>query len=124
MAWATARTVSLAGSVGHVVDVQADVSQGMVGTILVGCGDAALHEGRDRVRTAVGNTVGVGWPATRKVTVLLSPAGLPKRGTHFDLAVAVAVLSAAGDLPRDALEGTVFVGELGLDGGLDRKSVV
>ncbi|NYG56381.1 YifB family Mg chelatase-like AAA ATPase [Nocardioides perillae] len=118
MPWACARTVALAGSVGHVVDVQADVSQGMVGTTLVGCGDAALQEGRDRVRTAVGNTAGVGWPATRRVTVLLSPAGLPKRGTHFDLAVAVSVLCAAGDVPRSALAGTVFVGELGLDAGL------
>ena len=118
MPFAATRTVSLAGSVGHVVDVQADVSPGMVGTTLVGRPDASLQEGRDRVRMAVSNTEGLSWPTTRRVTVLLSPADLPKRGTHFDLAVAVAVLAAAGEVPGDAALGTVFVGELSLDGGL------
>jgi magnesium chelatase family protein len=118
MPFATARSISLEGSVGHLVDVQADVSPGLVGTTLVGRADASLQEGRDRVRMAVINTVGVEWPTTRRVTVLLSPADLPKRGTHFDLAVAVSVLAAATAVPRRSPEDWVFVGELTLDGGL------
>jgi magnesium chelatase family protein len=84
MAFATAHTVSLHGALGHLIDVQADVSAGMVGTTLVGRPDTSLHEARDRCRMAVANSGGQ-WPSTRRVTVLLSPADLIKRGTHFDL---------------------------------------
>lgn len=114
---ATARTVSLQGAVGHLIDVQVDVSAGMVGTTLVGRPDAAISEGRDRVRMAIANTTRT-WPATRRVTILLSPADVPKNGSHFDLAVAVGVLGAAGDVPLAALDDTVFLGELTLDGRL------
>lgn len=117
MPFATARTISLDGAVGHLIDVQADVSSGMVGTTVVGRPDATLHEARDRVRMAVTNS-GLEWPVTRRITILLSPADLPKRGTHFDLAIAVAVLEAAGELPRGVLEGSLFLGELTLSGGL------
>ena len=78
---------------GHLIDVQADVSPGQVATVLVGRPDAALNESRDRCRMAIINS-GLDWPATRRTTILLSPADLPKRGTHFDLAIAVAVLGA------------------------------
>ena len=64
--------------------MQADVSAGMVGTTLVGRPDPALYEARDRCRMAISNS-GSQWPATRRVTILLSPADLIKRGTHFDL---------------------------------------
>ena len=87
MAVATARAVALRGSMGHLVDVQADVSPGVVGTTLIGRADASLQEARDRVRMAVANTEDLDWPATRRVTVLLSPADLPKAGTGFDLAI-------------------------------------
>ncbi len=118
MAVATARAVALRGSMGHLVDVQADVSPGVVGTTLIGRADASLQEARDRVRMAVANTEDLDWPATRRVTVLLSPADLPKAGTGFDLAIACAVLAAARALPVAALEGTVLIGELTLGGGL------
>jgi magnesium chelatase family protein len=117
MPFATAHTVSLHGSLGHLIDVQTDVSPGMVGTTLVGRPDASLNEARDRCRMAVLNS-GLAWPSTRRITVLLSPADLLKRGTHFDLAIAVSVLSAAGDVPRRELEGTAFIGELTLAGEL------
>jgi magnesium chelatase family protein len=117
MPFATARTVSLHGALGHLIDVQADVSPGQVGTTLVGRPDASLNESRDRCRMAIVNS-NLQWPSTRRITILLSPADLIKRGTHFDLAIAVAVIAAAGNLPRPALEGTGFVGELTLDGGL------
>ena len=117
MSVATARTVSLHGALGHLIDVQADVSAGVVGTTLVGRPDPSLQEAKDRCRMAVTNS-GLGWPATRRVTILLSPADLLKRGTHFDLAIAVSVLAALGKVPQEALEETVLIGELTLAGGL------
>lgn len=117
MGCATARTITLQGANGHLIDVQVDVAQGMVRTAMVGRPDAAISEARDRCRAAVTNS-GHTWPATRRVTILLSPADLPKRGPHFDLAIAVGVLAASGTIPGDALAGVVFVGELTLDGRL------
>ncbi|KRF17864.1 magnesium chelatase [Nocardioides sp. Soil797] len=119
MAVATAHCVALEGAVGHLIDVQVDVSQGMVATSLVGRPDASINEAKDRCRTAITNSR-FEWPATRRVTILLSPADLPKRGTHFDLAIAVGVLAAADkkDTLREALDGTVMLGELTLDGRL------
>ncbi|HQR26863.1 MAG TPA: YifB family Mg chelatase-like AAA ATPase [Nocardioides sp.] len=117
MPFATARTIALQGAVGHLIDVQADVSSGMVGTTLVGRPDVALNEARDRCRMAVVNS-GLSWPTTRRVTILLSPADLVKRGTHFDLAIAISVLAAAGLVPRQPLEDALFLGELTLSGGL------
>lgn len=117
MPFATAHTVSLQGALGHLIDVQADVSSGLVGTTVVGRPDVSLNEARDRCRMAVVNS-SLEWPTTRRVIVLLSPADLLKRGTHFDLAIAVAVLAAAEQLPRDSLADTVFLGELTLSGGL------
>jgi len=117
MAVATARTISLQGATGYLIDVQVDVSQGVVMTAMVGRPDASISEARDRCRAAVTNS-GFDWPATRRVTILLSPADLPKRGPHFDLAIAVATLSASGKVPVQALAGVVFIGELTLDGRL------
>lgn len=118
MAVAAAHCVALRGAVGHLVDVQADVSPGQVGTTLVGRVDAALHEARDRVRMAIENSQ-LTWPGTTKrVTVLLSPADLPKSGAHFDLAIAVAILAASGEVDPRRLEDTAFIGELTLGGGL------
>lgn len=117
MAVATAHTVALTGAVGHLIDVQADVSPGQVGLTLVGRADQALREGGDRVRMAVINS-DLEWPATKRITVLLSPADLPKSGTHYDLAFALAVTAAKGDIDPASLAGTAFLGELSLDGGL------
>lgn len=117
MSVATASTIALDGMSGHLVDVQVDLSSGLVTTALVGRPDPSVTEARDRCRAALANS-GFPWPATRRVTILLSPADLPKRGSHFDLAIAVAVLGATGEFPGSRLHGTVFVGELTLDGRL------
>lgn len=114
---ATAHSVALQGSLGHLVDVQVDVSPGVVATVLVGRVDSGLQEARDRVRMAVANS-GYDWPTTRRTTVLLAPADVPKRGSHHDLAIAAAVLGATGALDPRELAGTCLLGELGLDGGL------
>jgi magnesium chelatase family protein len=113
---ARTHSVALVGVTGHVVEVEADIANGLVGTILVGLPDAALREARDRIRAAIVNS-GEKWPQ-RKITVGLSPASLPKRGSWFDLAIAIGVLAAAGRVPRAAVDGVMFFGELGLDGRL------
>jgi len=113
---ATARTVSLQGAVGHVVDVQVDITHGTVATALVGRPDASISEGRERCRAAVLNS-GYDWPSARRITILLSPTDLPKRGPHFDLAMAVAVLVANKVRVSDnVLSGCALIGELSLDG--------
>jgi magnesium chelatase family protein len=114
MALARAWAVALAGVQGTVVEVEADLAQGLPGLTIIGLPDAALSESRDRVRAAVLNS-GEAWPQQR-ITLGLSPATLPKHGSGFDLSMAVAVLAAAGGLPARALEHVVFFGELGLDG--------
>lgn len=117
MPFATTRTVALDGAVGHLIDVQADVSPGTVATVMVGRPDASLNEARDRCRMAVINS-GLDWPNSRRTTVLLSPADLPKRGTHYDLAIATAVLGATGAVPAAGLTDVLMIGELTLAGGL------
>jgi magnesium chelatase family protein len=109
-------SVALIGVTGQVVEVEVDIANGLVGMILVGLPDTALREARDRIRAAIVNS-GEEWPQ-RKITVGLSPASLPKRGSWFDLAIALGVLAAAGKVPRAAAAGVMFFGELGLDGQL------
>jgi magnesium chelatase family protein len=116
MALARTHSVALVGVHGHVIEVEADIANGLVGMILVGLPDTALREARDRIRSAIINS-GEQWPQ-RRITVGLSPASLPKRGSGFDLPIACALLAAAGVLRAAALAGVMFLGELGLDGQL------
>jgi magnesium chelatase family protein len=109
-------SVALVGVTGHMVEIEVDIANGLVGMILVGLPDTALREARDRIRAAITNSREK-WPQ-RKITVGLSPASLPKRGSWFDLAIAVGVLTAAGTVPRAASDTVMFFGELGLDGRL------
>jgi hypothetical protein len=109
------RSVALVGVQGTVVDIDVHIG-GMPGFTLVGLPDASLYEARDRVRAAVLSS-GESWPL-QKITVSLSPAALPKRGSHFDLGVAVAIMAAADEVPESATPGVVFLGELALDGRL------
>jgi magnesium chelatase family protein len=81
---------------------------------MVGLPDTALYEARDRCRAAMAST-GVGWPSD-PVTINLSPATLPKAGSHYDLAIVAAVAAAGRKFDPEALEGTALFGELGLDG--------
>ena len=109
-------SVCLSGMEGRSVAVEADVSDGLPGYILVGYLASEVREGGDRVRAAIRN-LGISLPP-KKVTINLSPADFRKEGTGFDLAIAVAVLVAYGQLPADMTTDSVFVGELGLDGEL------
>ena len=116
MALARTYSVALVGVAGHVVEVEADIANGLPAMTLVGLPDTALREARDRIRAAIVNS-GEQWPQ-RRITIGLSPASLPKRGSWFDLAIAVGVLTAAGAVPAAAARGVMCFGELGLDGRL------
>ena len=111
-----ARAIALAGLAGHVVDVEAHLAAALPGFTIVGLPDASLQESRDRVRAAVASS-GLDWP-TRRITVNLSPASLPKTGSSTDLAIAVAILAAAGQVEARAASQALYVGELGLDGAV------
>lgn len=114
MALARTRSVALLGVRGHLVEIEADIAAGLPGVSLIGLPDAALAEARDRIRAAIVNS-GQRWPAKR-ITLALSPADLRKHGSHFDIALAVAVLAASEVVPQAGLHRLVFLGELGLDG--------
>ena len=115
MALAKSHAISLLGLGGTVVEVETDISANLPGFVLVGLPDASLSESTHRVKAACANS-GFAFPS-RKITVNLSPAAVPKFGSSFDLAIAVSVLQAMQVVPH--LEHRVlFAGELGLDGGL------
>lgn len=114
MALGRAHSVAVTGIDGQIVEIEAYLGRGLPGVHLVGLPDTALQESRDRVRAAVANS-GERWPS-RRITLALSPATLPKVGSVYDIALACAVLRASGDVPTDALDSTVLLGELALDG--------
>lgn len=114
MALGRAFSVAVRGVAGEIVEIEADITSGLPGVHLVGLPDAALQESRDRVRAAIINC-GNRWPMAR-LTLALSPATLPKMGSVYDLALALAVLSADRKEPVGRLEKTVLLGELALDG--------
>jgi len=116
MSLASAWSVALLGVDGVLVEIEADIGAGLPGLQLVGLPDAALSEARDRIRAAVLNS-GESWPS-RRMTLALSPATLPKVGSGYDVALAVALLAADRTVPADRLRGTVLIGELALDGRL------
>ncbi len=109
-------TVAFEGVEARLVEVQCAVSAGMPQFSVVGLPDKAVSEARDRVRAALA-ALSVALPSKR-VTVNLSPADLPKEGSHFDLPIALALLAAIDLLPREEIEAAVSLGELSLDGRL------
>ena len=116
MSLARTHSIALVGVEGHPVEIEADIENGLVGLLLVGLPDTALREARDRIRSAIVNSQEK-WP-NRRITVGLSPASLPKRGSSFDVGIAVAILTADGVIPPARVMDLMFLGELGLDGRL------
>ena len=98
------------------VTVEVHLSGGLPGTSIVGLPETAVKEARDRVRVAIQNA-NIDYPA-RRVTVSLAPADLPKDGGRFDLPIALGILAAAGQLPKESLAHHEFIGELALSGEL------
>jgi len=115
---ARATTFTLLGIDGIRVTVEADIHTGLPSFTIVGLGDAAVQESRERVRAALVNS-GFDFPLKR-ITVNLAPADLRKAGPAFDLALAAGLLAASGQAPPDRLAGHAFCGELGLDGSVRR----
>src|SRR5215469_5778431 len=113
---ARTHSIALVGVEGYPVEIESDIENGLPCLLLVGLPDTALREARDRIRAAIINSHEQ-WPQ-RRVTVGLSPASLPKRGSGFDLGIALSILAAAGAIPGAAIDGVAFLGELGLDGRL------
>jgi magnesium chelatase family protein len=113
---ARTHSIALVGVEGYPVEIETDIANGLPCLLLVGLPDTALREARDRIRAAIINSH-ERWPQ-RRVTVGLSPASLPKRGSGFDLGIALSILAAAGTIPGAAIHGVAFFGELGLDGRL------
>ena len=109
-------TVAFEGIEARAVDVQVQVAPGLPAFHVVGLGDKAVSEARERVRSAL-IASGLALPA-RRITVNLAPADLPKEGSHYDLPIALGLMAAIGAIPHDALQGYTVLGELGLDGSL------
>ena len=122
MALAKTKAIALFGLNGTLIDVEADISSNLPNFILVGLPDASLSEATSRVRAACTNS-GLSLPG-RRITVNLSPASVPKRGSSFDLAIAVSVLAAAGSLNADRAANWLHIGELALDGSIRRVNGV
>ena len=112
---AKVHSCAVVGLEGVLVEVEVDIAQGLPSFAVVGLGDAAVQESRERVRAAIRNS-GLSFPMKR-LTVNLAPADLRKAGPAYDLPIAVGLLIASGQV-SGATEGAVFIGELGLDGGL------
>jgi magnesium chelatase family protein len=111
---ARARTFAIEGLQARAVIVEVDIRPGLPAFAIVGLGDAAVREARDRVRAAILNS-GFEFPA-RRITANLAPADVPKIGPGFDLALACAVLAASEQIPGEPLDRYALLGELALDG--------
>lgn len=113
---AKAYTVAFEGVEARIVEVQCALTPGLPSFSIVGLPDKAVSEARERVRAAM-QSLSIALPA-RRITINLSPADLPKEGSHFDLPIALALLAALEIIPADEVERTVALGELSLDGTL------
>jgi len=107
-------SISLFGLAGRLIEVETDISSNLPAFVLVGLPDASVNEAAARVRAAATNSKLV--IPTRRITVNLSPASVPKQGSSYDLAIAISVLAASGLVSSSAVENVVYFGELGLDG--------
>ena len=116
MSFAKIYTRGLLGLNAPQIEVEVHVSQGLPSLTIVGLPEAAVRESKDRVRSAIINS-GFQFP-TKRLTINLAPADLPKDGSRLDLAIALGILIASGQLPENAADGFEFIGELALDGYL------
>lgn len=108
--------VAPVGFSGSLVEVECDAKRGLPALQIVGMGNKAIDEAKERVRSAISNSL-LEFPST-KVTINLAPAELPKDGSHYDLAIAVAILTISGQLKQAQVNDSVFIGELALDGSI------
>lgn len=109
-------TVAPIGFDGSIIEVESDATNGLPSLQIVGLGNKAIDEAKERVRSAITNSF-LDYPKKR-ITINLAPAELPKDGAHYDVPIALAILCVSGQLQQKELDGSVFAGELALDGTL------
>lgn len=109
-------SVAPIGFEGALIDVESDTKKGLPSIQIVGMGNKAIDEAKERVRSAIGNSL-LDFPA-KKITINLAPAELPKDGVHFDLPIALSILTVSGQLRQKEVDNAIFAGELALDGNL------
>jgi len=113
---ANVMTAAPIGFDGAIIEVEADAKAGLPGMQIVGMGNKSIDEARERVRSAIRNSL-LDFPA-KKLTINLAPAELPKDGTGFDLPIAISILLVSEQLRPQEIKGALFIGELALDGQL------
>lgn len=113
-----AKIISVApvGFEGHLIEVESDATKGLPSLQIVGMGNKAIDEAKERVKSAIINSL-LEYP-TKRITINLAPAELPKDGTHYDLPIALAILTSSGQLRQQEVANAAFAGELALDGSL------
>lgn len=113
---ARAFSVCFEGIEPKLVEIECAISPGLPAFSIIGLPDKAVSEARDRIRTALG-ALSIALPS-RRITVNLSPADMPKEGSHLDLPIALALLAALNIISHEDSEGALAIGELSLDGRL------
>lgn len=116
------KSMSLLGVDGYFVDVQVDISGGLPSWEVVGLPDASVRESKERVKAAIQN-IGIEFKS-RKIVVNLAPAYTKKEGPAFDLPIAIGILMNLGTITYQILDEYVFIGELSLDGKLNKVNGV
>ena len=116
MALAKVNSCGLSGIDGYIIDVEADLVQGLPGIDIVGLADTAVKESKERIKSAIKNS-GLSIPQ-RKIIINLAPANTKKEGISLDLPICMAILAASGQISEDACKGYLMLGELALDGSL------
>ena len=119
------KSMSLEGLTGYLVEIQSDVSGGLPNFEIVGLPDVRVKEAKERVKAAIKNS-GIEFPS-RKIIVNLAPADIRKEGTFFDLPIAIGILMALKEISKIKIknfESTIFLGELSLDGKINRVNGV
>lgn len=112
------KSMSLLGLEGYLIDIQVDISAGIPCWDIVGLPDTSIRESKERVRTAIKNS---GYDMqSRKIVVNLAPADIKKEGSFFDLPIAIGILICNGDIINPQLEDTLLIGELSLDGKINK----
>ncbi|OGL22701.1 magnesium chelatase [Candidatus Saccharibacteria bacterium RIFCSPHIGHO2_01_FULL_45_15] len=109
-------SVAPIGFDGSIIEVESDAKKGLPTIQIVGMGNKAIDEAKERVRSAISNSL-LEFPS-KKITINLAPAELPKDGAHFDLPIALSILVSSGQLHQEEVNKAVYAGELALDGAL------
>lgn len=112
------KTISLIGIEGNLVEVQTDITGGLPSFDIVGLPDTSVRESKERIKSAIKNS-NIELPS-RRIIINLAPASTKKEGTSYDLPMAIGILLAQNEIINNKLESTIFIGELSLDGKINR----